>query len=266
MRLSKLLTALAVATVITSGVMAQIRVYVMSSGDAATDNAVLGALTAGGHSPTLGVQYTEFDGSIDLSNYDVVYIQANYNWSAGTMPAEGQTYLVNWLSGGRGIVTCEWVLYLSSYAFSSLASQIFPASYNSYRTTSTATFTRSVEDPILDSGVHATFTFPVDNYAGTESRITPKTGATAFYMSDFAPDGAGLVGWQLANGGRVIQFSTTNGPSQLADPNFRQLFNNAFRWVVRGRPRPQGDVNGDGCVDDADLLIVLFNFGSGCDD
>ncbi len=85
-------------------------------------------------------------------------------------------------------------------------------------------------------------------------------------MSDFDPNGAGLVGWQLANGGRVIQFSTTNGPSQLADPNFRQLFNNAFRWVVRGRARPQGDVNGDGCVDDADLLTVLFNFGSGCDD
>lgn len=26
----------------------------------------------------------------------------------------------------------------------------------------------------------------------------------------------------------------------------------------------EGDVNGDGCVDDADLLIVLFNFGRGC--
>ena len=25
---------------------------------------------------------------------------------------------------------------------------------------------------------------------------------------------------------------------------------------------PEGDVNGDGCVDDADLLIVLFNFGN----
>jgi hypothetical protein len=24
------------------------------------------------------------------------------------------------------------------------------------------------------------------------------------------------------------------------------------------------DVNGDGIVDDADLLIVLFNFGTGC--
>ncbi len=25
-----------------------------------------------------------------------------------------------------------------------------------------------------------------------------------------------------------------------------------------------GDTNGDGCVDDADLLTVLFNFGNGC--
>ena len=25
-----------------------------------------------------------------------------------------------------------------------------------------------------------------------------------------------------------------------------------------------GDVDGNGCVDDADLLTVLFNFGSGC--
>ncbi len=45
-------------------------------------------------------------------------------------------------------------------------------------------------------------------------------------------------------------------------------------WVVDGiemggggeagqpLPRREGDVNGDGCVDDADLLIVLFNFGN----
>ena len=32
--------------------------------------------------------------------------------------------------------------------------------------------------------------------------------------------------------------------------------------VVAGSAGPEGDVNGDGCVDDADLLIVLFNFGN----
>jgi len=32
--------------------------------------------------------------------------------------------------------------------------------------------------------------------------------------------------------------------------------------VIAGPEGPEGDVNGDGCVDDADLLIVLFNFGN----
>jgi len=32
--------------------------------------------------------------------------------------------------------------------------------------------------------------------------------------------------------------------------------------VIAGTSGPEGDVNGDGCVDDADLLIVLFNFGN----
>jgi hypothetical protein len=27
---------------------------------------------------------------------------------------------------------------------------------------------------------------------------------------------------------------------------------------------PNADLNGDGIVDDADLLLVLFNFGAGC--
>jgi hypothetical protein len=31
-----------------------------------------------------------------------------------------------------------------------------------------------------------------------------------------------------------------------------------------GGDDPNSDINGDGVVDDADLLTVLFNFGSGC--
>jgi hypothetical protein len=31
-----------------------------------------------------------------------------------------------------------------------------------------------------------------------------------------------------------------------------------------GSSDPDADQNDDGVVDDADLLIVLFNFGSGC--
>jgi hypothetical protein len=36
-----------------------------------------------------------------------------------------------------------------------------------------------------------------------------------------------------------------------------------FAFGQSGSSLPE-DVNGDGVVDDADLLIVLFSFGSGC--
>ncbi len=35
-------------------------------------------------------------------------------------------------------------------------------------------------------------------------------------------------------------------------------------WRIRFPLTPPGDVDSNGCVDDADLLIMLFNFGSGC--
>ncbi|MCS6918456.1 MAG: matrixin family metalloprotease [Fimbriimonadales bacterium] len=35
-----------------------------------------------------------------------------------------------------------------------------------------------------------------------------------------------------------------------------------YRITVQTTPRPAGDIDGNGCVDDADLLQVLFNFGS----
>jgi hypothetical protein len=55
------------------------------------------------------------------------------------------------------------------------------------------------------------------------------------------------------------------------DPNLRasNRVANSLRYtnitdvrVIAGPAVPEGDVNGDGCVDDADLLIVLFNFGN----
>jgi len=37
-----------------------------------------------------------------------------------------------------------------------------------------------------------------------------------------------------------------------------------IKYATGAPTRIEGDVNGDGCVDDTDLLIVLFNFGRGC--
>jgi hypothetical protein len=61
------------------------------------------------------------------------------------------------------------------------------------------------------------------------------------------------------------------GNQYINDPDLRasNRVANSLRYtnitdvrVIAGPGGPEGDVNGDGCVDDADLLIVLFNFGN----
>jgi hypothetical protein len=59
-----------------------------------------------------------------------------------------------------------------------------------------------------------------------------------------SPDGRYIVGWGY-------NAATNRTEAFLLDTG-------------TGRPRCNGDVNGDGRVDDADLLEVLFNFGNQC--
>ena len=56
-------------------------------------------------------------------------------------------------------------------------------------------------------------------------------------------------------------------------PNGRYIVGGGYNAATRrsegflldtGRCQVEGDVNADDIVDDADLLIVLFNFGQGC--
>ena len=77
-------------------------------------------------------------------------------------------------------------------------------------------------------------------YATYGSLLTP--GSTLEEVRAISPNGRYIVGWG-------INAATARREAFLLDT----------------RPRctaPDGDVNGDGIVDDADLLIVLFNFGN----
>jgi probable HAF family extracellular repeat protein len=79
-------------------------------------------------------------------------------------------------------------------------------------------------------------------YATYGNLLTP--GSVLEVARAISPDGRYIVGWGInAATGRREAFLLDTG---------------------RGRPRCNGDVNGDGRVDDADLLEVLFNFGNQC--
>jgi hypothetical protein len=72
------------------------------------------------------------------------------------------------------------------------------------------------------------------------------------------------------SGIKYVALVIPQGNQYINDPNLRasDRVANSLRYTnitdvrVIAQVGPEGDVNGDGCVDDADLLIVLFNFGN----
>jgi hypothetical protein len=87
------------------------RVYIFRGGDPAADNAVRQAIQDRGHSPNLGIEFKDFDGSqISLADFDVVVILDNTNVS-NRVSAAGKSALRDYLLGGGRVVTTGWFLY-----------------------------------------------------------------------------------------------------------------------------------------------------------
>jgi hypothetical protein len=268
-------------------------VLILSSGDPALDEAVLGAVEQGGHEGQIGPQFFELTGEFDLAPYDVVYLQCNFNWSGGDMPADGQESLLAFVDAGGGLVTGEWTVWKAVAAgqFQVLRPAL-PAAYGGFWARPTATFAQSTPDATLNQGLPDSFQFPLDSYGGSETLISPKCGATAYYDSTEPDAQSGVVGWNYGVG-RVLSFSTLNGPAQVGDPNFATLLANAMAWAsLAGGPgayspdcdgsgaldlfdflcftnafnggQPYADCTGDGVMDLFDFLCFVNTFNAGC--
>lgn len=93
---------------------------------------------------------------------------------------------------------------------------------------------------------------------------------------DFSPDGRYLAAcgavtlyiWRVSNGELVLEqplsrgnFATLSGLSYAPNGRYLTLRYADVVYAFKNPFAQSGDVNGDGCVNDADLLTVLFNFG-----
>lgn len=204
-------------------------VYVLSGGDPTQDSTIEAALESRDHEVTIGVQFVDFDGTINLDDYDVVLFLNSANRDAGDMPVAGQTQLIEYVAMGNGLVTGEWVTWNVTRGNFMYLYDILPGVPDGTKSsTPTITYTAVEPDPILNYGVTSPFTFNVKDYAGTEARLLLRADAVRFYDSDNLD--AGLTGWEYEYG-RVISFSTPIGTQELENSNYAQLLSNTVEWA-----------------------------------
>lgn len=236
------------------------RVYLFGTGVPERDAALYEALQAHGLQVTQGVPYQTFDGSQSLDGYQVaVLVGTGYS---DDMPIDGQWALLDWVGGGHGLVTLEWTAWSarSSNQLTVLRT-LMPATYQRDTYRMRILYQQQVSDPILNQGLSAS----LDLGEGHEAHLRPKLGATVYYKSDYAANAGGVIGWSYQEG-RVISLSVA--PAYALNPTaqnavFRRLLTNAVQWAAQNACVPSsGDVDDNGCVDDADLLEVLFAFGA----
>lgn len=207
-------------------------VLMLSSGNGAWDNQIAASLQGFGHTVTIGPQFTAFNGGTNLSGVDAVLLLTNLNWNSGDMPSAGQTQLVNYVNGGGGLVTSEWLLWkrAAQNNFLILDAVLPGTTDGTFFSSSTTTYSQAVPNAILNAGLPSNFQFNLGSISGTETEMMPKNGATAFYTTSQTGE-AGLVGWQTG-AGRVLNFSTLIGSTEMNDPNYARLVSNALHWVA----------------------------------
>jgi hypothetical protein len=244
-------------------------VYLFSTGNTAVDNAYLSSLSARGHNVVIGRPWSTFDGTVNLASFDVVLMTHSGNWSSSSqqVPVVGQEQLVAFVRAGGGLITTEWIVYnngTSSGAAYATLMTVLPVTYgSSWNSNDRTTLSRVTPDQLMNNGLPETFMVPNVSFAGTESRLTAKPGATVFYQSSNLSSppaiiNAGVAGWDV-QAGRVVSISTMPGVASLNDTNYATLLSNIVRWVSND-PGCAGDWNGDGTIDFNDLLSFLNDF------
>lgn len=243
-------------------------VYVFGTSNAAVDQAYFNALSTRGHNVTIGVQGYQFDGTIDLTDVDVVLMTYGPNWgSGGVVPTAGQQQLVDWVTLGDGLISTEWVAYANT-SFP-IVYPILPVTYSGYwNSVTTTTFTNIDPNPIMIQNLPSQFTVTTDNHSGVESRLTAKLAAQVFYQSSNLSEpnimNAGASGMQVG-AGRTGSLSTIPGIISLNNTNYATMVANLVSWVADEGfcPACPADFDQDGGVTGGDISSFFEQYEQG---
>jgi hypothetical protein len=184
---------------------------------------------------------TENGGATAISAYNAVLLLPAFGGGGpGDMPVTGQTALLNYVQGGGSLITGEWTDWAIGAIgqLQTLAPALPFVPTNMYSYESPVTYTQSTANAALNVGLPTSFTFPVDSIGGTEVNLAAQPGATVYYTGTYSGGtNDGLIGWTYGTG-QVLSFSAIVSASDLTDPNFGTLFNNAINVVTSPAPEP----------------------------
>ncbi len=211
-------------------------IYVTEATDEAPAVATVAALFESvGATVTVGVKPKDFDGTVDLTGYDVVVLNVGCRLLPPVLPLTGENNLKTFVEGGGGLVTAEWLIWNAAAANSTLYT-VLPATKGA-AASKAQTYVPVTPDPIinaglLDGGIPRDVVFTATSklahrHAGT--MLGAKGGETVFY--DGSASGGGLVGWE-AGDGRVASFNCLIGNTTVESEDFKTLLVNATNWVL----------------------------------
>ncbi|MFN7702293.1 MAG: MopE-related protein [Deltaproteobacteria bacterium] len=179
----------------------------------------------------------DLDGSRPLAGrYDVAVLIDGTEWSAN-MPEAGQRDIVDFVSGGGGLVSVEWVAWEIGAAgrFLTIA-EVVPVSYGGSWRVTDSTYTRRTAHPIAST---LPAVFSVGSHGWSSSAL--RAGATELYTLDAAGT-PGLATWDVGAGGRSAWFAAANGYASfrwLSSPELTEALARSVSWAGH---RPSLDI------------------------
>lgn len=227
------------------------RVYVLRGGDAASDNAVVQALRARGLDVVSGVETPAFDGTqVRLRDFDVLVVLYTQNWQTPPLEA-GLQAIESFVEQGGGLVTGEW------FGWRGRLAALMPAINCGWNSAARTDYTLVAPQPAVNQNLRRSFAVNLASFSGSESCLQPRPEASELYRSSNGGGrdggGAGLVAWNYGRG-RVAQFSTLLSATELANAEYRSLFQNVVSWLAVTRDTTPPEIR-ELTAGDAGLLL-----------
>ena len=215
-------------------VSGQKRIYILRSGDDASDKAALQALEERGHAASLGVRASQLaSAAVRLSDYHAVVMMGALG---ERISQAGANLLAAYMERSGALIVDGYSLYQMDSATALRLN--LPAAHCGWRLHPSGMTAFERVDPgnaTVQNGIPSTFAFSLTTLNGTnEHCLRQSAGGRILYYSRTEGEvdpRVGVLTNEPGPGSRAVNFSASLQNRELSNGDFRRLFVNAVEWA-----------------------------------